>query len=97
MLTTFGPTTRGNKRRAANDPLALARGLDPKKAPAIYFDWGTEDGLLEGNRGLAKHLAKLGIKHEYREFPGAHDWGYWDLHVQDSLARHCEVLGIKPG
>lgn len=24
----------------------------------------------------------------------AHTWDYWDLHVQEALAQHAEVLGI---
>jgi S-formylglutathione hydrolase FrmB len=94
LLATFGAAGPGNKHRKENDPFALAKGLDPKKAPAIYFDCGTEDGLLEGNRKLAKHLAKLGIKHEYQEYPGGHSWEYWELHVQEALVRHAEALGI---
>ena len=36
------------------------------------------------------------MPHEYREFPGAHDWDYWDEHVRDALAFHAKVLGIGP-
>jgi S-formylglutathione hydrolase FrmB len=91
----FGPLRKNNTHRENSDPFALAEKLPPQRAPAIYFDCGTEDGLLEGNRRLAKHLTRLGIAHEYREFPGAHDWGYWDEHLRDSLAFHCRVLGLK--
>ena len=94
LLATFGAAGPSNKHRAENDPFALAKKLDPTQAPAIYFDCGTEDGLVEGNRKLAKLLGKLGIKHEYQEYPGGHSWEYWDLHVQDSLARQCRALGI---
>ncbi len=91
----FGPLGKRNSHRAENDPFALAENLSPEHAPALYFDCGTEDSLLEGNRKLARHLTRLGIAHEYREFPGAHDWGYWDEHIRDSLAFHCRVLGLK--
>jgi putative tributyrin esterase len=35
------------------------------------------------------------VPHSYREFPGAHEWDYWDRHVQDALAFHAEALGLK--
>lgn len=95
LLALFGPVTRTNRHRAANDPFALAKGLDAQRAPAIYFDCGTEDGLVEGNRRFARHLTRLGITHEYRESPGGHDWGYWDRQVQVSLAWHCRALGLR--
>jgi len=77
-----------------NDPFALAERLDPAQAPAIWLDCGDEDGLLRDNRELHAHLKRLKIKHEYHEFPGSHNWDYWDEHVQQAIAFHCKVLGI---
>ncbi|MCE5240327.1 esterase family protein [bacterium] len=82
------------KACAANDPFALAAKLDPARAPAIWMDCGTEDGLLRDNRELHAHLKKLKIKHDYHEFPGTHNWAYWDEHVQQALAFHRKALGI---
>ncbi len=53
---------------------------------AIRFDCGTEDFLLAANRGFHAHLQALGIVHEYAEFPGVHNWDYWDEHVRQSLS-----------
>ncbi len=77
-----------------NDIFALAEQIDRSKLPAIRFDCGTEDGLLEDSRDFHKHLEKLGIEHEYEEFPGSHNWGYWDVHVQEALAFHARALGL---
>ncbi len=77
-----------------NDVLRLAEELDRASAPAIRFDCGTEDFLIEDNRAFHRHLQKLGIKHEYEEFPGSHEWGYWDLHIQQALKFHVAALGI---
>ena len=44
----------------------------------MRIDCGTDDCLLEQNREFHKHLETLHIPHEYEEFPGAHDWAYWD-------------------
>lgn len=80
---------------AGNSPFELAENLDKSMAPAIRFDCGVDDFLIEHNREFDAHLDKLGIAHEYEEFPGAHTWGYWDEHVQQAIAFHCKVLGIE--
>ena len=56
------------------------------RLPAIRFDCGTEDSLIDGNRELDRAMTELGIPHIYREFPGGHDWPYWTEHVRDTLA-----------
>ncbi len=53
--------------------------------PRLRLDCGAEDFLLEDNRAFHDHLTALGITHTYDEYPGAHEWGYWDLHIQDTL------------
>jgi len=79
---------------SGDDVFALAEQLDRELLPAIRFDCGTEDGLLEHNRDFHAHLEKLGIPHEYAEFPGAHEWGYWDARIQEALRFHARALGI---
>ena len=76
------------------DLFTITESLDPRKAPAIRFDCGKDDGLLGSNRRFHRHLATLGIRHEYREFPGAHDWAYWDSHVQEALRFHMKHLKV---
>ena len=53
--------------------------------PALRVDCGLEDPLLEDNRALHAALDQHGIAHVYQEFPGGHDWPYWELHLQDTL------------
>lgn len=60
--------------------------------PVITLDCGTEDRLLPQNRRLHDHLERLGVAHTYLEFPGDHDWDYWDLHVQKALEQHARVM-----
>ncbi len=76
------------------DPFRLAERADPDALPALRVDCGTEDGLLEENRAFHRHLEDLGIPHEYEEFPGGHDWAYWDRRVQEALKFHSRVLDI---
>jgi enterochelin esterase-like enzyme len=53
--------------------------------PPFRFDCGTEDALLDSNRKLHRELLSLDIPHVYEEFPGGHDWNYWERHLADSL------------
>lgn len=65
-----------------------------KKLPALLIDCGTDDFLIEDNRTFHHELEKLRVPHTYREYEGAHNWDYWDLHIQEALAFHAEHLGI---
>jgi S-formylglutathione hydrolase FrmB len=78
-----------------DDLFALAEGLLPAKRPALRIDCGTEDTLLDQNRAFHAHLQKLGYPHEYLEAAGAHEWGYWDVHVQEAIAFHARNLGLE--
>jgi S-formylglutathione hydrolase FrmB len=94
LCRIFGPM--GSPSREENDPWVLAERCAKAQMPALYIDCGTEDFLLDSNREFHAHLGSLDIAHTYQEFPGAHSWEYWDLHIRDSLAHHCAALGIEP-
>lgn len=83
-----------NPEGSVNDLYALSANLEPAKRPKLRIDCGTEDFLIEHNREFHRHLDAIGYDHVYQEFPGAHEWGYWDLHVQDALAFHKKNLGF---
>jgi putative tributyrin esterase len=85
----FGPDAAGGP----DDVYALAARIDRSQIPAIRFDCGVEDGLIAHNRALHAHLERLGIPHEYAEYPGAHTWDYWDEHIQEAIAFHWRTLG----
>ena len=53
--------------------------------PSIRFDCGTEDLLIEPNRILHTQLVKHNIQHRYEEYPGGHEWPYWEEHIVDTL------------
>ena len=71
----------------ASDPLALAVKADPKAAPALYFDCGTEDryGLFAGNRELHRRLEARGVAHEFGLYPGDHGYEYVHTVLDKSL------------
>lgn len=76
------------------DPYAIVKTVDHGRLPAMRIDCGRDDFLLDQNRAFHAHLDSLHIMHEYEEFPGAHNWEYWDLHVREALAFHLRNLQI---
>lgn len=76
------------------DLFAIVERGDHGLLPALRFDCGADDFLLGQNRAFRDHLVKLGVVHEYEEFPGGHDWAYWDLHVRDAIAFHAKNLQL---
>jgi putative tributyrin esterase len=89
--SVFGKNWRGGP----NDPPALAQKCPKNLRPALRIDCGTSDSLLSQNREFHALLQKLRYPHQYDEFPGIHNWAYWDAHIQEAIAFHCKVLGIK--
>ena len=53
--------------------------------PPIRFDCGTEDILIEHNRELRRALQANAVAHTYEEYPGGHNWAYWETHIADTL------------
>lgn len=53
--------------------------------PPIYFDCGDADQLIDYNRELHNRLKKENIKHIYKEYPGGHEWAYWEKYIKESL------------
>lgn len=90
----FRPVLGAEPQGGPNDIYALAEKGDPALRPALRIDCGTDDFLINSNRAMHRHLETLGVPHEYDEYPGAHDWAYWDLHIIDALRFFCGVLGI---
>jgi putative tributyrin esterase len=87
----FGP--EGSSTRAANDVFALLRSLAPgRPLPYLYLDCGTEDGLIESNRGFTALLLEKKIPHEFHEVPGVHNWEFWDKRIRVILALADEKL-----
>jgi S-formylglutathione hydrolase FrmB len=85
----FGDSAEGS----IHDLLALASAAKTRGVlPKLRIDCGTEDFLLGANRSFTKRLKEIGVPHEYAEFPGAHEWDYWDLHVREALAFHAAAL-----
>jgi len=86
----FGANPRGGD----NDTYALAERIAADTRPALRIDCGVDDFLIEDNRRFHAHLERIGYPHEYAEHSGAHDWGYWDAHIQETLAFAARVMNL---
>ncbi len=89
-IPVFGENPQGG----SEDIFALAERADRNSFPALRFDCGIDDFLIEDNRRFHQHLEKLGLPHEYQEFPGEHNWAYWDEHVQEAIAFFVGILKL---
>jgi putative tributyrin esterase len=91
MRRIFGPRPCGSD----HDLLELARRCKRAgRLPRIRIDCGIDDPLIDDNRGFHAKLEKLGVAHEYEEFPGGHNWDYWDQHVREALNFHARNMGL---
>jgi putative tributyrin esterase len=86
----IGPKYEGSD----HDLAVLAERVAPGQMPDLLIDCGTEDFLLDDNRQFHKALLSQKIAHEYREFPGNHNWDYWETHITDALAFHAAALRL---
>lgn len=64
---------------SGNNPETLVKSLkaEGKEIPAIYMACGTEDFLLENNRGFHRFLEEQQVEHCYYESKGIHDMVFW--------------------
>lgn len=53
--------------------------------PPIRFDCGVADELLQANRTLHEEMAAAEIPHDYEEYPGGHEWPYWQEYVKKTF------------
>lgn len=68
------------------DPYRLAdaaAGLE--KLPKLYMTCGTEDFMYEDNVALRDYMRGKGLDFRYEEWPGEHEWGFWDVSIQKML------------
>ncbi len=52
---------------------------------AMYIDCGTEDTFIVVNNILHDELTQRGITHEYSTRPGAHNWNFWKVSIENHL------------
>lgn len=60
--------------------------------PPIRFDCGTSDVLIDNNRELHWLMHQQDMPHVYEEYPGGHEWPYWEKHISKSLLFFAKLL-----
>ena len=53
--------------------------------PELLLICGTEDYLREINEDFHTLLETEGVRHTYREYPGLHEWKFWDEHLEECI------------
>ena len=53
--------------------------------PPIYIACGLSDMLYDSNKRLCAQLDFLKIPYAYEEWPGVHNWDFWDKAIQNFL------------
>lgn len=54
-----------------------------KRLKLFWIGCGTEDFLIESARKMHAALTQAGVKHEWWEAPGLHEWQVWRKHLHD--------------
>lgn len=75
-----------SQTRRENDIYKIVREMPAgkiKNLPFVYFDCGTEDGLIVSNREFSGLLLEKKIPHEFRQLPGKHDWVFWNSQIRE--------------
>jgi S-formylglutathione hydrolase FrmB len=92
----FGPPD--SKTRKENDVFLLAEKAEPQHTTFIFIACGTNDDTIIGNHQFADLLRKRHIAYEMTEFPGEHEWSFWEAALPQmlrSLARRMpDVVGV---
>ena len=53
--------------------------------PKLYIACGTEDFLFEDNTRARDSLRSLGFELTWEQWPGAHDWKFWDVAAEHGM------------
>ncbi|MCF7927880.1 MAG: hypothetical protein K9L68_02580 [Spirochaetales bacterium] len=109
FTNTPRPNNKDREEMAARLPkpdydcFALARKFkEPRNSgtmPHIRFDCGSDDYLVNENRAFRDHLETLDLPFVYNEYPGKHNWNYWNNRLPEILdfAGACAERGCSHG
>ncbi|HIZ19678.1 MAG TPA: esterase family protein [Firmicutes bacterium] len=81
----------GGQLEPENDLFFLAERLAKQGGcPPLYITCGQSDFMYEDHQRFRRHLESLGVAHTYEEWPGGHDWDFWD----ESIRRAFEFFTV---
>lgn len=93
----FGTYEENPEIWRANNSYDLAERLIGKDV-CLLFECGTGDLVaLMDSRRFAEKLDSLQIPYTFREYPGAHNWSYWDAHIEEHLQFHQQTFTSSSG
>lgn len=89
----------GSRTRRENDVFTLLKQPPPEGTtfPYLYVSTGKSDPLpqvSDSNPRLDRALRAGGLRYEYHERPGTHDWRFWDSEIEFMLGRLCVVMPV---
>jgi putative tributyrin esterase len=64
------------------DLLHVVKNADPAALPRLMLRCGTDDHLVKQNERFVAACAAAGVDLDAAYAPGAHEWSFWDQHIQ---------------
>lgn len=65
--------------------LAQKRIDEGRELPKVFQTVGKEDFIYRANLSAKEKFEKIKINLTYEEYPGIHDWDFWDTYIQRAL------------
>jgi S-formylglutathione hydrolase FrmB len=86
-LRTFGAVFNSLEEvpSSGNDLIHQLQSLEAIPETEFFVSCGTEDYLYQDSVSFRKAATEKGLRLTYEESPGAHNWTYWDQHIQTVL------------
>ena len=89
-----GLTGADLRAKPEDDLYAVIRDFPAgQKKPHLYIACGTEDYLHQKNTEMRDHLIAGGFDPCYEEWPGSHNWIFWDAALQKGMVYMAEKCG----
>lgn len=63
----------------------LVAAMPRESQPGLFITCGQQDFLYNANIGFKNHLEDLTLPFQFEEWPGEHEWGFWDVSVRQAL------------
>jgi S-formylglutathione hydrolase FrmB len=77
--------------RTTNNIFSFTEKVESPNLPYLFLECGAQDPFLPSNRKFVNNLSLKKIPYEYHEYPGAHDWEFWD----NSLPMMLKVIATR--
>ncbi len=98
IIRTFGKTDK--RFREEHNVFYLLAHDTASSIPYIFMAAGIQDqftAFLPTDHHFIDSLRTRGVRYEYHEAPGRHDWMFWNKEVRPMLRRMAEVMKLKDG